>query len=282
MKRSFVLTALLGAFLAWWCIDTIAQKMTAEELIAKHLDAIGKSDDRAKMKNVTAVGEVAYSKLSQTSKPAVGKVVFASEDKSSLLAMVFDSPTYPGEKIIFDGKAKLVDFANTGLRSQLGDYLFAYDTIISHGLLGGVLEKGWPLAESASRGAKLELDGTKKIDGKDNYVLSYQPKKGADIRIKLYFDKETFRHTRTEYSRTNPPGMGHDANTSSQLVETHENLTEDFSDFKTEYGVTLPHTYKLRLYIERANQTYETQYVITFKEFFYNSKLDPATFQTSE
>ena len=282
MKRSFVLTALMGAVLTFSCANVRAQKMTAEEVIAKHLEAIGKSDDRVKMKNVTAVGEVAYSKLSQTSKPAVGRVVFAAEDKSSLLAMVFDSTVYTGEKIIFDGKSKLVDFATPGIRSQLGDYLFRYDTIITHGLLGGVLEKGWPLADLQAHGAKVDLDGTKKIDGKDNYVLSYLPKKGADIRIKLYFDKETFRHTRTEYFRTNAPGMGHDPNTSSQLVETHENLTEEFADFKTENGVTLPRTYKLRLYIERANQTYETQYVITFKEFFYNSKLDPATFQTSE
>jgi outer membrane lipoprotein-sorting protein len=282
MKRTIVLTAVLGAVLALLCAGANAQKMTAEEVIAKHLEAIGKNDDRAKMKNITAVGEVAYSKLSQTSQPAVGKVVFAAEDKSSLLAMVFNSTVYTGEKIIFDGKSKLVDFATPGIRSQLGDYLFRYDTIITHNLLGGVLEKGWALTDLQAHGAKVELDGTKKIDGRDNYVLSYQPKKGADVRIKLYFDKETFRHTRTEYLRTNAPGMGHDPNTSSQLVETHENLTEEFSDFQTEYGVTLPRTYKLRLYLERANQTYETQYVITFKEFFYNSKLDPATFQTSE
>ncbi len=282
MKRSFVLTALLGAVLGSLCVDTLAQKMTAEDVIAKHLESIGKSEDRANMKNLTAVGEVAYSKLSQPSQPAIGKVVFAAEDKSSLLAMLFDNPVYHGEKIVFDGKSKFVDFSSPGLHSQLGDFLFRYDTILTHGLLAGALEKGWALTDLQAHGAKIELEGTKKIDGKDNYVLSYQPKKGADIRIKLYFDKDTFRHTRTEYLRTNPPGMGHDPNTSTQLVETHENLTEDFSDFKTEYGITLPHTYKMRLYIERANQTYETLYVMTFKEFFYNSKLDPSTFHTSE
>src|SRR3954466_9531003 len=117
MKRTLVLTAVLGAVLALLCAGANAQKMTAEEVIAKHLEAIGKSDDRAKMKNITAVGEVAYSKLSQTSQPAVGKVVFAAEEKSSLLAMVFNSTVYTGEKIIFDGKSKLVDFATPGIRS---------------------------------------------------------------------------------------------------------------------------------------------------------------------
>jgi hypothetical protein len=77
MKRSLVLTALIGAVLGLACASVDAQKMTAENVIAEHLEAIGKSDDRAKMKNITAVGEVAYSKLSQTSKPAIGRVVFS-------------------------------------------------------------------------------------------------------------------------------------------------------------------------------------------------------------
>src|SRR3982751_6564626 len=106
MKRRFVRAGFLGAVLLSLCAATLAQKMTAEEVIAKHLEAIGKSDDRAKMKNVTAVGEVAYSKLSQTAEPAIGKVVFAAEDKSSLLAMVFNNPAYHGEKIVYDGKNK--------------------------------------------------------------------------------------------------------------------------------------------------------------------------------
>ena len=53
----------------------------------------------------------------------------------------------------------------------------------------------------ANKKAKLSLEGTKKIDGKENYVLSYSPKGGSDVDINLYFDKETFRHTRTEYKQ---------------------------------------------------------------------------------
>ena len=125
-------------------------------------------------------------------------------------------------------------------------------------------------------------DGTKKIDGREAYVLSYEPKKGSDIRIKVYFDKENYRHIRTEYLRTNQPGMGHDPNTSSSLVETHENLTEDFSDFKTEYNVTLPRKYKITLYSEANGRTYEGTYTMAFTDFYYNSKLDAGTFEPAK
>lgn len=279
MKRMFVLTVVVASVLTVVSGNAAAQKITAEEIVAKNLESIGKSEDRAKLKNITAAGLVAFSKVTSNAEPAMGKAVFASEDAKSLFAMSFQSPLYPGEKVIFDGKEKFVDFSSPGVRSGLGDYIFRYDVILTHNLLGGVLQKGWLLGDFATRGVKVGYEGSKKIDGREAHVLSYAPKKGSDIRIKLYFDKETYRHVRTEYLRTNSPGMGNNPNTSSQLVETHENMTEDFSDFKTEAGVTLPRTYKIKLYIERRNQTYESTYVMTFSDFYYNSALDPATFK---
>ena len=262
--------------------SAVAQKLSAEEIIAKHLESIGKSDDRSKMLNVTAVGMVNYTHLSSASAPSGGKVVFASEGNKALLAMTFQSSGYQGETFKFDGKDDFIGFSSPGRHSLLGDYLYKYKVILKHNLLGGVLQKGWPFVEFASRNVKVSSEGIKKIDGRDAYVLSYEPKKGSDIRIKVYFDKETYRHIRTEYLRTNQPGMGHDPNSSSSLVETHENLTEDFSEFKTEYGVTLPRKYKIMLYSEGNGRTYEGTYTMVFTDFYYNSKLDASTFDPSK
>lgn len=259
----------------------VAQKMTADEIVAKNLGAIGSAEDRAKMNNVTAVGDVEFTKSTSTKTVSPGKVVFASEGNKVLFAMNFPSSIYQTEKIVFDGKDHSVDFSQPGLRSIIGDYLWRYDTIIRHGLLGGVLSKGWGLIDIASHNAKVSYDGTKKLDGREVYVLSYEPKKGSDVRIKLFFEKETFRHVRTEYRRLNSAGASNNPNTASSLTETHEDMTEDFSDFKTEYGITMPRVYKLHVYVERNRANYESFYTCTFKDFYYNSKFDAATFNTS-
>jgi outer membrane lipoprotein-sorting protein len=280
MKKMLFRIAFIAIACTAMAASSLAQKVTPEEIIAKHLESIGKADDRTKMFNVTAVGTVGYSQLSNASAPSGGKVVFASEANKALLAMTFQSSGYQGETIKFDGKDDFIGFSSPGKRTLFGDYLYKYKTILKHNLIGGVLQKGWPFADVASRNVKLSSDGTKKVDGRDAYVLAYEPKKGSDIRIRIYFDKENFRHVRTEYLRTNQPGMGHDPNASSSLAETHENLTEDFSEFKTEYGVTLPRKYKITLYSEANGRTYEGTYTMSFTDFYYNSKLEAGTFDS--
>ncbi len=255
-----------------------AQKMKAEDVVAKSIDAIGTAESRAKMVNVTAAGEVIYSQRSGIASPAPGKVVIASEANKLLLALTFASSVYQLEKIAFDGKNLRVAFSTPGIRSTFGDFMWRYDGLIKEGLFGGVLGKGWSLNDLALHNARLSFDGEKKIDGKEVYVIGYVPKKGSDISIKLYFDKETFRHVRTEYFRSISALMASTPEASAGQTDNHENLIEDFSDFKTELGVTLPRTYKLGLHTERGKNTYEYYYTFTLKDFYYNSKFDPSTF----
>ena len=73
------------------------------------------------------------------------------------------------------------------------------EVVLRDGLLGGTLSSSWALIDLANKKAKLSFEGTKKIDGKEYYVMGYSPKGGSDVDIKLYFEKETFRHARTEY-----------------------------------------------------------------------------------
>ena len=253
---------------------------TLEEILDGHRKSIGSAADRQKMFNLTAVGEVGFVTSVQTTAPYVGKAVYATESDKLLLAIKFDSAVYQMEKIVFDGKSQFVAFSQPGQRSILGDFMFRYSIILKQALMMGVLSKNWALLNPEQGKAKVSLDGTKKIDGQETYVINYEPKKGSDVRIKIYLDKATFRHVRTEYSRLNSAGASSNPNTSSQLSENHENMTEEYSDFKTEYGVTLPRTYKIKLYIERNRAIYENSYTFKFQEFFYNSKLDDKTFVT--
>jgi hypothetical protein len=252
--------------------------MNADEVIAKSLDSIGRKEDRAKMTNITAIGEVEYRQSSATALPLTGQFAFATEGNKLVMAMNFPSAMYPSERVNFDGEKHNVAFARPGVRTALGDFLWRNAAIVKGGLLGGVLSKGWCLADLSAANAKVSFDGTKKIDGREVYIIGYSPKKGADYTTKLYFDKETFRHVRTEYFRAISALMSGNPNTSAGQVDNHESLIEDFSDFKTEYGVTMPRTYKLWIRVERGPGVIENFYTATLKDFYYNSKLEANTF----
>jgi hypothetical protein len=265
------------------CITSVslfAQKLKAEEIIAKHLDSIGKAEDLAKVTNMTFTGDVNFSQGSSNEGiPANGKFVLASEGSNVLLGMSFPVSSYPLEKVVYNGQTVNVAFTRPGVRSAFGEYLLSFGSVTREGLLGGVLSKNWALANLAFRNAKVSASGTKKIDGKEVYVLSYSPKKGSDVDdIRLYFDKETFRHIRTEYKKTISAQMGSNPNASASQLESFKNMTEDYSDFKTENGITLPRVYKTFVFIQLNRSSREYYYTTKINELYFNQKLENGTF----
>lgn len=277
MNKILVFTFVLGLFV----FTVNAQKMKADEIIAKSLEAIGKKDVREKLKNLTITGEVEFSQGPTSGLPANGKSVFVSDGNKTLMAMTFPIPIYPMEKVVFDGKNLSVAFVRPGVRSAFGEYLLGYDEIVKEGLLSGTLSTSWSLSNLQGLKAKVSTSGEKKIEGREAYTLTYAPKKGSDVEIRIYIDRENFQHLRTEYRRVIAAQMGSNPNLSSSQTENLQTLTEDFSNFKTINGVSLPHSYKLRLFVEKGKATREYYYFHTLKDFYFNQQLDPATFNTS-
>ncbi|CAN5347215.1 hypothetical protein BH10ACI3_BH10ACI3_14240 [soil metagenome] len=258
------------------------QNLKTEEILAKHLASIGTEKARGAGTNVSIVGDVEFSLARQGTHPTSGRSVFASEGTKVLFAMTFPIPTYPMEKIVFDGKDLHIDSPISGKRSVLGEYIYTNTLLIKGGLLCGVLNKGWALNDLAGRKGKISAGGTKKINGKDAYVFDYDVSKGTGIHIRIFIDKETFRHVRTEYSHVVSAQMGPTPETSAQQSESYQNLTEDFSDFKTENGLTLPRGYKITMNFSGGGAVggilKEYWYTFALKDFYYDQKLDPATF----
>src|SRR4029078_7883379 len=110
------------------------------------------------------------------------------------------------------------------------------------------------------------------------YALGYSPKGGGDITVTMYFDKDTFRHVRTEYKRTSSAAIGLRPEQSSGFSESRLKVTEDFTDFKAEKGLMLPHTYKLVYSISGQNGTTEIEWNFKLNEFAFNQKHEPKTF----
>lgn len=258
-------------------LPVFAQKLKPEEIIAKHLDSIGTAEARAAAKSRMIVGDVLITFISQKNQTAQGRAVMASEANKMLIGMNLNAADYTQEKFTYDGKNSKVAFAYLTQRSLLGNWVDSNSVMLGHGLMGGALSTAWaPLNMGEGKG-KLSGGGTKKIDGKEVYAVGFSTK-GSDVDITLFFEKDTFRHVRTEYKRMSSAGIGRTPNESSGFSETRYKMVEDFSDFKDEKGLMMPHVYKILYSVTGQRGTTEVEWALTMTAFTSNPKLDANTF----
>lgn len=257
------------------------EKMKPEDVVAKHLESIGTAEARRAVRNLVASGTVVFNIRSGGKGQAGGSSLVASEGQMNLLKMVFDSsPTYPHELFSYDGKDFGAVHVRPGARSPLGEFLMSHDTIFRQGLMGGALSTAWPFHDLTGRNPKLDYEGTKKIGDRQAHELRYMPRKGSDMKIKLFFDAETFQHLRTEYEHTLAAAIGGRISTggaSAGKNEVRYKMVEDFSDFKKEGGLTLPHTYKITLNVQGPIIVLQ-DWVFELTAFAFNQQLNPKDF----
>lgn len=280
MKRALIITVL--------CVMAIsiappqaAEKMTPDELIARHLGAIGSAQARTAITTRIISGTAQVIFRTAPAGQAVGRAVLASEGNKQLFGMSFPSPIYPREQLAFNGVSFMAAFATPGTRSVLGNFLMNNDAIFKQGLICGVLSAGWPLLSSESRQATFDYAGTKKIDGRVLHELRYNLRGTSDLKITLYFDAENFRHVRTEYDRVIPAPMGRVEYSNVQEREGRYKMIEDFSLFKPEGDLTLPHIYTIKLSVDTVNGTFVAEWTIKLTNFEFNQKIDQAAFNIS-
>jgi len=289
----------------------VADKLTVEEIISKHLDSIGPASARAAAGGRIVGGTTQVTFRSRGVATGDGGAVLASDGVKSMVTMKFDSSQYPYEKIGFDG-AKVTAFQlNPGNYSSLGSFARSAPEMFKEGLVSGALSSAWTFLDLSNKKIKMELGGTKKINDRPAYEVKYLVHGGSDVRISLFFDAETFQHVRTVYKKeisaqmsrnmpgstqrspggtsaggsagrsTGSPGTSDRVGEgSAQQSNTTYELTEEFSDFKTEGGLTLPHTYKIRL-VQLGSATQISEWVMTLVKFAFNQHLENGDFDVS-
>lgn len=277
MKRALTI-AILSVLVISTSHTAAAQKMTAEELLTRHLDAIGTTKARAAVQTRIISGTAQVIFRTTPSGQAIGKAVLASEGVKQLFGMSFPSPVYPREQLTFNGVSFMAAFATPGTRSVLGNFLMTNDVVFKQSLMCGVLSAGWPLLDLEKRQANVEYLGTKKIDGRNAHELRYTPRGNSDLKITLYFDAEEFRHLRTEYERVVPAPMGKVEYTNVQEREGRYKMVEDFSLFKREGELNLPHLYTIKLSVDTVNGTFLAEWTLKLTNFEFNQKIDQAVF----
>jgi hypothetical protein len=170
------------------------KELTVADVIAKHLDSIGKPEIRTKITSRGITGAAAFNFVQGgTGSNNEGRFTCLSEGKNLGMMMKFNDINYPGEHLAFNGKETTVKDMTPGHKSPLADFIFRYNSIMKEGFVGGVLSIGWPLLNGNPQDFTYKLE---QVKDRKYHVLE---KRLGDVRVRLFFDSITFHHVKTEY-----------------------------------------------------------------------------------
>jgi hypothetical protein len=253
-------------------------KITVEEVIAKHLESIGSAAARSANKSRVIQGSVLATIRIGGSGKSQGGSVMASQGNMSLIGMIFGPQEYGNEKMAWDGSKITLGEFRPGERTELGAFIRNHQMLLKEGLLGGTLSTGWVLLDLTANNPKLSYGGTKKINGRQTHVLKYESRKGGALQTRLYFDAETFQHVRSEYEQSFLPPAARRPEDMARQKESHLKFTEEFSDFRKEGDLTLPHTYKMQLSFNTLNNALLQDWVLNLTQFVFNKEISQTQF----
>jgi len=255
--------------------------MSAEELVARHLNALGSAEVRAAAKTRVVQGSAVYRILVGGSGHLDGKTGLVTDGRKVRWMVKFPQSDYKGESVAFDGDSVHVAFSNANqTRSPFSALVSAQDAILRDGLLGGVLSTAWALLDVPDRKPKLEYEGLKKVDGRQLHQLHYWPHKGCDMEIRMYFEPETFHHVKTVYSLLVGNNVGKTITESASLKADRTTLEERFSDFKTVDGLSLPTHWNIQFTRELPNgSTALSEWDMQEDQIRNNIGIDPKNFE---
>lgn len=219
-----------------------AQNVSLDELITKHMASIAAKTAFESQRSRFLMGSAEFAMKGSVGQVS-GKVGILSDVDRVVWAMQFSSNDYPQDKFGFDGKKVIVNRTSPAGRSFLTQFINDNRKIIEDGLLGGVLAGTWSLNTGPTAG-RLKISGSRKIDERETIVVEYTPR-GGDFSTKLYFDKETFRHVRSEHTVARAAVQGSGIDNSAGQTGSIIKLVEEFSDFKKMGEFTLPSSYKI-------------------------------------
>jgi hypothetical protein len=258
------------------------QKLKIEELVSRHLEAIGSPDARSAAKTRVINGSVnLVSRLGRAGN-LNGKGVLVSAGPKLRYTMRFPIPDYPAEWMLFDGTRAETSILPNGQRSNLSQFLSQQTAPLKEGLLGGVLTTAWALQRLDQLQPKLEYRGQKKVDGRPLHEVSYRQKKGSpDLKIALFFDPATFRHVRSEYKFQVGARLGVGPNDSTRIQESYYVLAEDFDDFVAVDGLMLPRKYKIQLSITTSAGSVLYDYVLQVDQLSHKEQFGDEVFKAN-
>ena len=255
------------------------QELKPEELVAKSLAALGAPEARAAVKTRVMTGDGSMAFLEGETWGLPGPARFASDAGRALFEWRFGHHDYEAEQLLFDGKDVKVEHMLPPVRSPLATFVRDYaSALLREGIWGGVTNVGWALA--SSRKLQIKYRGIKELQGKKVHVLRYQAAKSGNLKVDLGFDPETYRHVVSEYSLEIPVRGVVDKKSydvSAGVMSTYWKVSEEFDDFRAVDGITLPHSYKVRV-TYNGQSSLIAEWRAAFSEVKHNQELGADVF----
>jgi zinc protease len=240
---------LVAAIVAISVRPTAAQQ-TADQIIERHLAAIGGRAAFAKIRSRVATGTVG---LSTPAGELAGTIELQMEVPNKMRTLLkVDLSSVGAGPLVFDQRFD-------GVNGYVLDSLQG-----NHEITGGQLDTMRsgsfpdPLLNYKELGATVQLLGTEKIGDRDAYVLRFEPTSGWPVRT--YIDTETLMVLQTKVTLRLP-----------ELGDGEIEQTTSFTDYRDVDGVKVP----FRARISSAVQTL----TITLAEVKHNVPADPALFK---
>jgi hypothetical protein len=268
MKRLRPLFSLL-IMLALAAMATAADdkdKLSAAEIINKHLAAVGGKETLKKFKSRVAIGTAR--KDNDTAAP----VAIMSEAPNRVSAIYqFEGFNW---QLLYDGSKATMRPVLTRANAPVFE---KYEEMLATGTLFNGMSLDNVLTQDDSN-VKFEAKGTKKVKGRPAYTV--EMRRGKD-RAVLYFDTETFMWVRTDYGsvRISREMTGFTNAIESKDQETTFDFYVETSDFKEMDGVRLPYKLEIVATAPILKQKNVGTIVATIKEYHHNVQIDPKMFQ---
>jgi outer membrane lipoprotein-sorting protein len=245
MNRALVSLAAAVVVLTW---TSAARAQTADEIVEKHLAAIGGRAALSKIATQVASGTVA---ISAQGADFGGPIVISRKAPNKARTyMTLDLSALGGSEMIIDqrcdGKSAYASNSLQGEREITGDQL--------QNMLNASFPS--PLLAYKEAGAKVELQGPDKVGGRAVVVLLYTPKTGPATR--MFFDADTYLLARAVTKLVVPEAGGE--------IEQ----TSDLGDYRAVDGFKLPFS----VTVNSPSQTV----AITLAKVELNTTLDDAIF----
>ena len=242
-----------------------------EQLVAEHVKSVGNPALLSEIKSLVFSGTADVNFILGMSGKMRGDAAVVSQGSQIAIIMKFGDINYPGEYFAFDGKDITIGNIQLGLKSPIAEFFFQYNKMMKQGIVGGVLSNAWPLLNIQDH-KKVRMKTRKtKVEKVELYELEYQPADWfGDMKIRMYFEPDSFRHVRTEYKvRTGSTG------------DLYYTLVEKFEDFKEAGEFTLPHRYVLHYMVDGAGQSgFIADWMLTARKIDLNvPDIDPKTFE---
>src|SRR5258707_2698601 len=244
-------------------------KLTADQIVEKHLEAIGGRTALAKFKTRGALGTI------RKEDEPEGQMAIMSEYPNRL--SVFYGFREYDLHMIYDGTRA---FIRPALPRHVSSLIDKYQEILGSGLMFNSIALYNTIASSAPGDLKYENKGIKKVGGRPAYVV--QVKAGKGTLMKLYFDTENFMWVRTDYgSAAISKQMG--TFTNDVVSQAGGEATVDFyietSDFRDVDGMKLPFRFEQLMTSPILRQKAVGTVVGTIREYRNNIEIDPKMFQ---